>query len=89
MEHLPLPEGVAPIFVPYITEEEYDRGDFVSYPARKGWDFSPWVIGFHWGIDPLNMIRWLPDGKSMDDLAAFLQTWLFFGRLSSVASATK
>lgn len=87
MEHL-LPPGVpAPIVIPYVCTEEnlYDYGDFLEFPSRKGWDFSEWVPAVNWGT-PVDVIRWLPDGKSEHDLAVILQSWLFFGLIESTAS---
>ncbi len=82
MEHLPLRAGVAPIVVPFICTEEYDSTiDFLAYPERMGWDISSWhrrssVYSNAAGIT-------LGNGKKLGQLPAFLQTWLFFGLLTS------
>lgn len=87
MEHVTPPGGAAPILIPFVSAEDYDNDDFGTYPRRKGWDLSIWET-VNWGT-PLDVARWLPDGKSMDDLASFLQTWLYFGLIASVASIMK
>lgn len=84
MEHLTPPGRVAPIIVPYVCTEDYDNDEFISYPMRKGWDLSIWYT-YQLG-SPLDVARWLPDGKSLEDVAAFLQTWLYFGLIASIAS---
>lgn len=38
MEHLPCPDGTIAVEIPYLDGEEYDNGDFASYPERRGWD---------------------------------------------------
>ncbi|OCL01411.1 hypothetical protein AOQ84DRAFT_383762 [Glonium stellatum] len=78
MEHLLFRDDILPpITVPYICSEDYDGGDFHSFPERRGWDVSTW----QWSTpeDGFNL-----NGKSVRDMAAFLQTWLFFGLLNSV-----
>ena len=73
MEHLPLAGRSAPIVVPYVCEEEYDGGNFMDYPERKGWGLDVWPGVFK-----------LYTREVFKDVLSFLQTWLFFGTLISV-----
>ncbi|KAL8976177.1 MAG: hypothetical protein Q9205_007769, partial [Flavoplaca limonia] len=77
MEHLLFDGGSAPIVFSYAGGESWDGGDFQTYPVRKGWDVSIW----DWSegdadVDTHNL--------PLDALAAFLQSWLFFGLLETV-----
>ncbi|OCL06256.1 hypothetical protein AOQ84DRAFT_224014 [Glonium stellatum] len=84
MEHLPLKGGRAPILVPYIPADLFDGGDFLGYPQRSGWDFSLWRAFDTFGAS-LDLESWLIfNGRTVDELPAFLQTWLFFGLIASV-----
>lgn len=93
MEHLPLkPGGNCPITIPYLpTAPQYDNGLFLEYPARMGWDFSLWRTfdTFSGGSGAsLDVGSWLTYNRmNIDELPPFLQTWLFFGLLSSVLNA--
>ena len=77
MEHLLFAEGAAPISFSFVGSESWDGGDFLSYPQRKGWNASIW----DWSEDE---VRLDAHGRKLDDLAAFLQSWLFFGLLETV-----
>ncbi|KAL8876663.1 MAG: hypothetical protein Q9198_005180 [Flavoplaca austrocitrina] len=77
MEHLLFEGGSAPIVFSYAGGESWDGGDFQTYPERKGWDVSIW----DWSegdadVDTHNL--------PLDALAAFLQSWLFFGLLETI-----
>lgn len=74
MEHLPLLSGmVAPIVIPFVCKEEYDGGDFSSYPTRQNWKIHLWPGTFkYYGK------------RDLDEIPPFLQTWLFFGILGIV-----
>ena len=73
MDHLELPRNPKhlPISIPFVARESYDGGEFESYPQRKGWTDAE-VAG--------------SDGctKPKDERASFIQTWLFFGLLSTI-----
>ncbi|KAI9793754.1 MAG: hypothetical protein M1835_007060 [Candelina submexicana] len=82
MDHLPYPQNPthSPLDILYVCETEYDGGTdysseaFRTYPKRAGWhDFL-----YHLWDNP----------NTADELnprvIGFLQTWLFFGLLSSV-----
>jgi hypothetical protein len=73
MDHYELPPEIEPFTIPFVCSEEYDGGDFFSYPKRRGWaeeDFR----------DPYNRHR------SIAEIEAFAQEWLYFGFLLSVFS---
>jgi hypothetical protein len=72
MEHLqPVTNPHDPIFVPYIGDCEYDGLDFADYPARRGFDIEGLLKG---------------DSKEtpLDQVASFLQTWLYFGFMCEI-----
>jgi hypothetical protein len=79
MEHLPLPRGAElneNDIVPYISSTDYLGVPFLSYPQNKGYEHAipqPDRPNFstHEGVHP----------TPNDQLASFLQTWLFFGML--------
>jgi hypothetical protein len=72
MEHLPpVSSPHEPVLVPYVADEEYDGLDFADYPTRKGFDIDSLLKG-----DFKN--------KSSDEIAAFLQTWLYFGFIHEI-----
>ena len=78
MDHLPLPRNPQgpDVFVPYLCQEQYDgNGPLLEYPARVGWTVDYTQKG-------VNIFR-TSDGEpsGLTDIAAFLQTWLYFGLL--------
>ena len=75
MDHLPSFGASASIEIPYLGGETYDGLGFQGYPERKGWD-------------TVNIIERRFDGRSYEETASFLQTWLYFGMLSSVIPVT-
>ena len=77
MEHLLFANGVAPIIFPFLGSESWDDGDFRSYPQRQGWDTSTMVWSAY-------EVRLDTGERNLDDLATFLQSWLFFGLLVTV-----
>src|ERR1700733_12934112 len=66
-----------PIEVPYLVQEyphlEYDGLGFADFPSRKGWDVES---------IPLHTCR---DGTNRNELAAFLQSWLFIAAILDIA----
>jgi hypothetical protein len=72
MDHLLAPDGTAPIDVPYLCKEEYDGGDFMTYPQRKNWTDDE--------LDGSNSFG----GRSPEEVESFFQTWLYFGTLLSI-----
>jgi hypothetical protein len=76
MEHLPpVSKPFEPILVPYVGDREYDGLDFAAYPARRGFDLNRLLEGDF-------------DCHSSDEIASFLQTWLFFGLIHAVLGVT-
>ncbi|KAF4539475.1 Het domain protein [Lasiodiplodia theobromae] len=71
MDHLLTPKHPARPTprVRYFCQQEYDRGDFLTYPERMGWVDE----GDTW----LDLSAWC----DADEATAFLQQWLFFGLL--------
>ncbi|KAL8672066.1 MAG: hypothetical protein Q9168_003461 [Polycauliona sp. 1 TL-2023] len=81
MEHLPLPRHIAspgPASVPYVAIE-YDRGDFLTYPARQGRAAFSEAVSDHRLCDSAGIIL-----TPLPELESFIQTWLFFGLLNEV-----
>jgi hypothetical protein len=72
MEHFLAPEGTSSIDIPYLCEEEYDGGEFILYPQRKGWSVEDLKGSNDFG------------GRSPKEVEAFFQTWLFFGTLQTI-----
>jgi len=71
MEHLPpVVSPYEPISVPFIAEE-YDGGDFTEYPSRRGLNLHRLTQGDFQNLSP-------------DQVASFLQTWLYFGLLRGI-----
>jgi hypothetical protein len=71
MDHLPARDEDLRIPVPYLSDIEYDGGEFFTYGHRVGWDFIKL-----WNCDL--------EGKTVAQAARFLQTWLYFGLLHVV-----
>ncbi|KAI9657240.1 MAG: hypothetical protein M1831_004429 [Alyxoria varia] len=72
MDFLPVPDNPAigeNICIPLLCKEIYDGGEFLEYPQRHGWDVKK------------IQLRFTRHGKHVpvEELGAFLQTWLFFG----------
>lgn len=77
MDHVPLPKDPvrSPPRIPYYCLEEYDRGDFNTYPERQEWTQKELFTESTWtDLGGAN-------GRSRRIAAAFLQQWLFFGLL--------
>ncbi|KAI5917645.1 hypothetical protein F4810DRAFT_726824 [Camillea tinctor] len=78
MDHLILPESPRqPVFrkkIALLSAEEYDEGDFSTYPDRQGWGKRPVA---EW----LNIFR-----ASPLSFASFLERWLLFGTVSTFYS---
>ena len=77
MEHLLFTGAPAPIVLSCVCSDGWDGGEFLSYPRRQAWDASVWA----WSEDD---VRLDAGGRSFNELAAFLQAWLFFGLLETV-----
>jgi len=72
MEHLPpVSKPYEPIFVPYIGDREYDGLEFAEYPSRRGYDLERLLEGDF-------------QGSSAEQVASFLQVWLWFGLIHGI-----
>ena len=73
MDHFDLPAlpNYPPIEVPLLSPKQYKGEVFAYYPANEGWTLDDISGKGHCT-------------KTLDQRAAFLQTWLFFGLLSTV-----
>ena len=84
MDHLPLPRNplIADFDVPFLAEKAYDCDDFYTFPQRMGWELT---IGRpkHDSFFVHNELR--EDNEVV--VGAFVQTWLYFGLLSSTLRA--
>ena len=75
MDHLPRPKSpIRHLDVPYYGASDYDNGIFEGYPERKGWDHN--IFARH-DYKPSS------HGRSLPEMLAFLQTWLYFGFLAA------
>lgn len=77
MDHLPifaLATGPYPT-VPYLPNDDdvYDGDTFEGYPERQGWSSSLLFAGD------------FRQGRGLDETAAFLQKWLYFGLLNELS----
>ncbi|KAB2572121.1 hypothetical protein DBV05_g9258 [Lasiodiplodia theobromae] len=92
MDHLPRPYGKACTLpkIPYFCFEEYDRGDFLSYPERTGWTMDELLSFELWtelddeddeDDDEDEDEDGDEDKRTFEDVLDLLQTWLFFGSL--------
>ena len=87
MEHLPYPgstTGRSRITVPYVCQEEYDGGEFLTYPSRsKGGLPSLHTVGLFPGQLSYSHQMQLAS-LSRQDIESFYQTWLFFGLIHEI-----
>lgn len=65
--------------VPYVCDEQYDGGDWLTYPIRAGW---PQVVPS--AEYPDYTFSELMHPSDDQALERFLQTWIFFGLLYKV-----
>jgi hypothetical protein len=79
MEHLPLPQNpvLGSLDVPYLCEEPYDGGPFLTYPVRTGWNVTVW----QW---PESLSRHGREISDEAEIGSFILTWLYFGLLHKV-----
>jgi hypothetical protein len=72
MDHLQYPSnGLPPLEIPFLCEEEYDGFGLQDYPERKGYKKDEITSG-NWPQDRLG------------EAASFLQSWLYFGLMTVV-----
>ena len=86
MDHLPFPAsatGRERIVVPYVCQEKYDGGPFMTYPTRTGSVPDLNLVGLFPGQFPLSHQTQLASLPKRE-LESFYQTWLFFGLLYEI-----
>ena len=86
MDHLPCPAsaiGKEITFVPYVCQEEYDGGPFMTYPSRTGGFPDLHTVGLFPGQLPYSHQMQLAL-LSKSELESFYQTWLFFGLIHEI-----
>lgn len=87
MEHLPCPgsaTGRSKILVPYVCQEEYDGGEFLTYPSRRRGDLpNLHTVGLFPGLLPYSHQVQLAS-LSRQEIESFYQTWLFFGLIHEI-----
>lgn len=87
MEHLPCPgsaTGRSKIVVPYVCQEEYDGGAFLTYPSRRR-DSLPNLHTV--GLFPGQLLyshQMQLASLSKQEIESFYQTWLFFGLIHEI-----
>lgn len=78
MDHLPRPKNPAfhsDLTTPYLCTEFYDDGPFETYPDRHGWS----IRLYNTEIEFLHH----DEIPTKHEVGAFLQTWLYFGLIST------
>ncbi|KAI4198200.1 MAG: hypothetical protein LQ350_005436 [Teloschistes chrysophthalmus] len=83
MEHLPLPRDVAvpgPSPVPFVCQEDYDGGPFLTYFTR--FDTSSSLAAETHLEDGWGQGRLPP--LPISELESLIQTWIFFGLLTEI-----
>ena len=86
MDHLPCPAsaiGRERTVVPYVCQEKYDGGPFVTYPTRTGNVPDLYLAGLFPGQFPPPHQTHLASLPKRE-LESFYQTWLFFGLLHEI-----
>jgi len=74
MQHIPLPQNptIGYIEMPCLTDQEYDRGDLETFPARQGWARR-------------TAVQWKALFENpTEDFIAFMQLWRYFGYIRSI-----
>ena len=86
MDHLPYPasaQGRERTTVPYVCQENYDGGPFMTYPTRTGGVPDLYLTGLfsgHFTRSHETQLASLPKRE----LESVYQTWLFFGLLHEI-----
>lgn len=86
MDHLPRPgsaTGRRDIVVPYVCQEEYDGGEFMTYPSRRGSLPHLHTVGVFPG-QLLYSHQMRLASLSKREIESFYQTWLFFGLIREI-----
>ena len=86
MDHLPYPAsaiGRERTTVPYVCQEKYDGGPFMTYPTRTDSVPDLYLTGLFPGHFPWSHQTQLASLPKRE-LESFYQTWLFFGLLHEI-----
>ena len=86
MDHLPYPgsaTGMKKTIVPYVCQEEYDGGEFLTYPTRR-WNLPNLHIDGYFSNRLLLSHQTQLASLSPHDIGSFYQTWLFFGLIHEI-----
>ena len=86
MDHLPYPAsaiGRERTVVPYVCQDKYDGGPFMTYPTRTGSVPDLYLAGLFPGQFPWSHQTQLASLPKRE-LESFYQTWLFFGLLHEI-----
>jgi hypothetical protein len=72
MDHLPHGGHPVPLEIPYLSKEPYSHeGEWLEYPSTQGFNLDHLRVNAFYHYPP-------------DTVAAFLQSWLYFGLIFSV-----
>ena len=92
MDHieLPLKPSHEPVEMPYFCSEQYNVGQFLTHPKRRGWTNGELLNPCTWDRDIHVLYRYVYDSEyrqspvhSLEEKSSFLQSWLYFGLLHS------
>lgn len=86
MDHLPCPASAIArekTLVPFVCQEKYDGGSFMTYPSRTGSLPDLYLVGLFPGQFPYSHQEQLASLPKRE-LESFYQTWLFFGLLHEI-----
>ncbi len=87
MDHLPCPgsaSGREKIVVPYVCQEEYDGGEFMTYPSRRRGSLPNLHTVGHFPGQLLYSHQMQLASLSKHEIESFYQTWLFFGLIHEI-----
>jgi hypothetical protein len=77
MEHLPLPRDptLGSLDIPFLCFDEYDGGEFTTFPIRKAWTIQR-------RVGTVEFTRHGQVTTNPKEIGGFLQAWLYQGLLS-------
>ncbi|KAL8962014.1 MAG: hypothetical protein Q9193_001517 [Seirophora villosa] len=82
MDHIPLPANCSfpQLQVPYLDNTPLDNGSWDTYPARHGWQIERLSGNIHFWRNG--------EKRPVPEIAAFVQSWLYFAFLREVTGET-
>lgn len=87
MDHLPYPgsaNGRKKTVVPYVCQEDYDGGDFMTYPSRRRGSLPNLHTVGPFPGQLLDSHQMQLASLSKQEIRSFYQTWLFFGLIHEI-----